>query len=174
MTVASWPRRLAVVGLGAALATAGTACTRSPDQLDRAATERAVGEVAADRVDLPVTRTTCPSDIPRRRGEEVTCTVRFDHVARPLTVTVRQRDGAGRLAVSFEQAVVDPADITEDLHRALVTRFGRSFLVDCGTAGAQVVAPGHHFGCKARDRGGPNAIDVTVADVAGTLRYEIG
>ena len=172
-------RRRAALAAGAAalslcLSLGGAGCAREPERLDQAATERTVGEVVADRVDLGVDRVRCPGDIPREQGATVVCTVRFDDVDRPLNVTVRQADGSGRLSVTFRQAVVDRADVADDLRRTLVERFERTFLVDCGEAGPLVVDPGRHLSCKARDRGGPRAVDVTVVDTAGTLRYRIG
>ena len=166
------PVRWAVTVL--VLSLLAVSCSRDAEFLDRAATERSVAEAVADSVELGIDRVRCPGEIPRGSGETVMCTVRFDDATRALTVAVRQRDGAGRLEVTFRQAVVDPADIATDLRRTLIDRFGRAFLVDCGEAGPVVVNPGHHVSCKARDRSGPKAIDGTVIDVAGTMRYRIG
>jgi hypothetical protein len=163
---------LAVVGL--AVATVVGSCAAEAEVLDQSATQAAVAKVVAARVEPPVVAVVCPGKIRRGAGRRSSCRATLKGVAAPLRLRVRQVDGEGRLDVVLLDAVIDRGDVAEDLRRTLIDRLKRSFIVDCGPAGARVVRPGATFSCKARDAAGRRSVDVTVADAAGTLRYDIG
>ena len=91
-----------------------------------------------------------------------------------VRLDVTQGREGERLAVGLVDAVVDHADAADELHRALVDAYGRSFEVDCGTAGPVVAKPGSTFGCKATDENGARTITATVENSAGDLSFDLG
>lgn len=178
----SWPTRAAVLAVRAALvagALVAGGCSDPASTLDREGTERAVRRVVGGRIEARVRDVRCPATIPRGAGEQVTCLAVLAGDIGEVRLRVEQADDDGTVEVALLDAVVDPADVADDLRAALVRTFARGFTVTCGDPGPTVVRPGATFTCEADDetddRGaGTRRVTVTVADSAGTLRYDVG
>lgn len=189
MAVTSSVRVLAVT---VALALAVVGCGKEAAKtLDADATQRAVGKVVASRVEPEVVETRCPGEIALEEGGTFDCTLTLAETLGPkagtgstgstdpagseatLRVRVTQLDDEGRLGVVLRDAVLTVADVAADLKARLKATFKRSFQVSCGDVVHRVVPPKGTFTCRARDKGGPRTVTVTVADAAGTLRYDV-
>ncbi len=169
-------RVVAALVVGALLA---GGCSDPASTLDREGTERAVRRVVGGRIEARVRDVRCPADIARGAGERVTCVALLAGDTGEVRLRVEQADDDGTLEVALLDAVVDPADVADDLRAALVRTFERGFTVTCGDPGPTVVRPGATFTCEAvdetDDRGaGTRRVTVTVTDPAGTLRYGVG
>lgn len=163
-------------------------CSEEATTLDAEATEQAVAEVVSARIEPKVLETRCPSEIPLEQGATIDCALTLAASVGPevpvepvdaeraegvLRVRVTQVDTDGKLEVVLRDAVVDVADVVLDLEAELKATFERSFDVSCGEVAHRVVAPEGTFACRARDKAGPRTVEVTVVDVAGTLRYQV-
>ncbi len=172
-------RTVAALAAVAALALAIPACGRSKAvALDRAATERAVGEVVAGQIEkqagfsVEVSATRCPSDIPRGSGRVTMCNVTVKGVAGKVRARVRQVDDHGRLDVTLLDSVLSNPAVANQLQVELKKRFSRSFQANCGK-GMRIAAPKAAFTCRARDASSRRTVQVTVVDSAGTLRFSV-
>ena len=150
----------------------GVGCTHPAKTLDVAATQDAVGRAVASRTKARVTDTLCPAEIRKEQGALVRCRSNLAGGVGVVRVSVRQIDDEGRLKVTVLDAIVDRAHVATDLKIHLTAAFGRRFQVACGK-GRKAVRPGTTFRCTARDRSSRRAVEVTVADPAGTLRYRV-
>ena len=161
-----------VVLVGALVAL--SACSSDADTLDRSATERAVTK--AVEADLPhtVERVTCPEPIPLGEGETVRCQAAMTDVVGEMGLDVEQVAG-DELDVSLLDALIDPVAVADELERQLLATYLRTFIADCGKAGAKVLAPGSTVPCTVVDDadGVERAATATVDDAAGTLRFSV-
>lgn len=148
-------------------------CSSSPEMLDEAATERAVGRAVAAEVGPVVRSTQCAAPIEQEQGATFTCKVALKG-AGPLAVTVRQVDGEGTLDVEPTAAVVAGKRVASELGASLEEQFERSFQVTCDGAAWQIRQPGSTSTCLARDKTSRRTVTVTVTDVAGTLSFAVG
>lgn len=166
-------RFVRTASVAAAVVLALPACgSDEPATFDRAAAEEAVAEVAADGLGLEVDDVACPGEIERSAGTTVTCRAVLADDVGDVRVEVRRADD-GTLDVEVLDAVVDRAVVAEQLLDELTATYDRDFTVDCGGDGFEVVAPDASFVCGAADDAEARDVIVTVADAAGTLRFEV-
>lgn len=169
-------RRPGLVAVAAlALLVAHPACSPDgPGTLDVPATEAAVAEVVAAGVAPGVDGVRCPEEIERTADTTVTCRADLADGAGELRLEVRVLDDDGTLDVEPLDAVVDRDRVATELRDELAATYERDFTVDCGDDGVEVVAPGGTVTCRATDDDGTRDVTVTVADAAGTLRFDVG
>ena len=156
-----------LVGVG------GCGGTQAASTLDTTATERAIKKVVGGRIAPDVDDVRCPSDIPRGVGKRVTCRAVLADGKGAVRLTVRQTNPDGQLDIALADAVIDLDDVAEDLRRQLVATYKRTFEVDCGASGPEVVEPNTTLTCEASDATGKRPVAVRVLDAAGTLRYDV-
>lgn len=162
-----WSGR-AVVAVGAMVVL--TACSSDGDRLDRSATERAIERVVEADIAETVAEVNCPERIPYGEGLTVRCEAVFSDVAGRVGLEVTQLAG-DELDVIVLDAVVDPAEVADELEKQLLATYLRTFTAGCGEPGRQAVASGSTLACTVTDDDGSREATVTVVDASGTLSF---
>jgi hypothetical protein len=115
----------------------------------------------------------CPDELPLGAGEAFACDVELADPAGTLPVGVVQLDDAGALEVTLRRAVVDDAEVADQLRKLLAEEFGRTFQVDCGSDPASVREPGDTAVCRANDGASRRSVEVTFDDELGSLSFAL-
>ncbi|MEO6989368.1 MAG: hypothetical protein ABI239_12065 [Aquihabitans sp.] len=162
-----WSGRAAlVVGALAILA----ACSSDGDQLDQAATERAIEEAVEGDLPVAVAGVYCPDVMPHGEGLTVRCEAALTDEVGSVGLEVEQMPD-DELDVSLLDAAIDPSEVAEELEKQLLATYLRTFTADCGQGGLKVLPPGRTMSCTVVDENGSRDATVTVVDASGTLSF---
>jgi hypothetical protein len=118
------------------------------------------------------TNVICPDEVKAEKGKTFECTAEFGTVK--ATVVLNQDDDQGNVTVAAVKGLIVGKKAEAVLVEQLGKRFNAHFTVDCG-ARVRPATPGDTFTCTAKDeegKGGP--VTVTVKDVEGNVRFELG
>lgn len=165
-------RRAGLALVGLLLVAGGAACSSGPATLAGDDLAGEVASAASEAIGVEVDAVACDEELPVEVGQTTTCRADLGD-AGAMDVEVEVVGADGELAVRPRAAVIDRAEVAEDLKALLKSRFERSFQADCGQAGSEVLPPDATFVCRARDADGRRSVRVTVTDVAGTLSFEV-
>mgnify|MGYP000844547828 FL=1 len=160
--------------------------------------ERAVRAELDGTLPAAVTAVHCPEAPRRRTGSTTRCEAELRGGARVRLVVTHA--GGDRLTVDLLDAVLDRAELTRRVTRALGDELDRRVAVDCddagsgagggaadadegaadgtgrdtGAGGVLVAAPGETLTCTARDGTSRRKVTVEIRDVEGNLEARLG
>lgn len=164
-------RRAAAVVIAAATVLAG-GCGQ-PARLDGEAVEERIRGEIEHAHPVEVSNVDCGDELEVGAGRSFSCSVAIEPDAE-LSVDVRQVDGAGRLEVVPEEAVIVADEVEADIVEVLADRFERDdATVTCAGPEVRVERPDATFECEARDGDETRTVVVRVRDERGGLTYTL-
>ncbi|MGH9106106.1 MAG: DUF4333 domain-containing protein [Acidimicrobiales bacterium] len=162
----------ACAGLLAAASLALPGCSiKARDTISAQGVESSISSQLAKNYHVHRSPVHCPPRVPAKVGTTFTCRATLD--GQVLRVHGRVTDGNGQVELKPASAVVVTSSAVTKIAHGLEGKFNEPVSVACPVP-ALVVAPvGHVFRCVAHVGTVVRQVVVTVADMAGRLRYRV-
>ena len=147
------------------------ACSSGSSTLDSKEVEAAIRtQLRKDFAGAPVGATTCPDDVKKRTGKQVTCTAMISNEPAPITVTVTDRDPGFR--IMREVAVLDVAKVQNFVQMQYNQQVGVQVTAACAPGKTVLVAkPQTMIPCTVTDpHGTTDTVQVLVSDTSGNIK----
>jgi hypothetical protein len=147
------------------------ACSSGSSTLDSKEVEAAIRtQLRKDFAGAPLGATTCPDDVKKRTGKQVTCTATISDEPAPIAVTVTDRDPGFR--IMREVAVLDVAKVQDFVRMQYNQQVGVHVTAACAPGKAVLVAkPQTMIPCTVTDsHGTTDTVQVLVSDTSGNIK----
>lgn len=165
------PHRRLVRTAAAATAAAAALVGCGNKTIDAGKLEATVKSRIEEQQGLRVEEVDCPDHRKAKAGDTFAC--RAAVAGQEVRMRVDQRDD-GRLDVVYDQAILSPAKVAEQMRAQLSDKTGVALTVDCGNDEVLVRDVGGTFQCVATDpSGAPARVVATVLNTAGEVSFEV-